>query len=262
MTWANARDWRARADREARVFLAAALFLTRLPLRPAEFPPLPPLREAARHFGLVGALLGLAAGCVWGLAGMALPSALAALLAVGALLTVTGALHEDGLADCFDALGGRPGPAALEILRDSRIGSFGAAALAIALGLRTAALASFGAWEGVIALALAAALGRTTMVAAERLAHPARPDGLGAAFAGAGQPRNLLACAAVPGLIALVSGLGALAAALAGLAAGLLFLKLLAPRFGGFTGDLLGAAGVIAELATLVLLTAFWGSWT
>jgi len=99
MTWANARDWRARADREARVFLAAALFLTRLPLRPAEFPPLPPLREAARHFGLVGALLGLAAGCVWGLAGMALPSALAALLAVGALLAVTGALHEDGLAD-------------------------------------------------------------------------------------------------------------------------------------------------------------------
>ena len=94
-------------------------------------------------FPLVGAILGaVAAGALFAAAALGLPPPLSAPLAITALIALTGALHEDGLADCADGFGGGATSARkLEIMKDSRIGAFGALALAIALYLRIVALA-------------------------------------------------------------------------------------------------------------------------
>ena len=116
----------ARGGWPADLFSAAA-FLTRLPV-PAAHVPTGGLAQAARAFPVVGAGVGAAAGGVLWLAAQAgLPPLVCALLALAAAALVTGALHEDGLADLADGLGGgRDREAKLRIMRDSRIGAFGA----------------------------------------------------------------------------------------------------------------------------------------
>ena len=232
--------------------LAAAIrFLTRLPA-----PPGASLPDAAGWFGLVGALVGAIMAAVWLLAGTVLPAPVSAGLAVAAGLLVTGALHEDGLADSADALGGSADrERILEILRDSRIGTYGAAALVVAIGLRWAMLASLPAWEGAAALLLSQALGRSAMVAVAAHARAVRSDGLGQSFQGAGMRRAALASLAVPLLLSLWTGWVGLFAIAAGLAAAFLLLAVARRRIGGTTGDILGAAGVLAELATLAVIT-------
>ncbi len=243
------------ARREWLRFLGGAGFLTRIPLPAAAGSELPPLRESARYFGLVGALVGAAAGAVWALAGAFLPAAAAAGVAVAAGLLLTGALHEDGLGDTFDALGARGGrERALEALRDSRIGTYGATALIAAVGLRWSVLASLPVWEGVLALIVAGATGRTAMVAAAAHSRPARADGLGASFAGPERGRDAAWCLAVPLILSLAVGWTGLLAVPAGLLAGLLLLSVAERALGGYTGDVLGAVGVCAELGAFAVL--------
>ena len=129
----------------------AVMFFTRIPV-----PSLPDFREAdltnaARWFSAVGLLVGGIQLMVLGLAAMALPPLAAALLALTAGLLLTGAFHEDGLADSFDGLGGGYTPArVLDIMKDSRIGTFGAAALILALALQAVALAELVAWPATL----------------------------------------------------------------------------------------------------------------
>ena len=175
----------------------ALVWLTRLPvgrLLPAASPP---LARAAWAFPLVGIIVAAGAGTVLIVAAwLGLPPLVAALLAVAAGLWLTGGLHEDGLADFADGCGAASRDRALEIMRDSRIGSYGVIALILALGLRVAALAAMPVPLAVAALFAAAALSRAGMAAGLGWLPPARPDGLGQS---AGRPsrRGILAAALI-----------------------------------------------------------------
>ncbi|MFA7429594.1 MAG: adenosylcobinamide-GDP ribazoletransferase [Rhodospirillaceae bacterium] len=235
----------------------AVVFLTRLPM-PRLPVDVPPLARAMWAFPLVGAFVGLLAATVLSAAlSGGLSPAVAALLAVGAGLWLTGGLHEDGLADVADGFGGgATRQRKLEILRDSRIGSYGVLALVIALGLKVAALSALPAVDAAAALVAAAAQGRAVLPLAMLLAPPARADGLGA---GAGEASAGVTAAA--GAVAV--GLGVwllpwadvlLAVGAAGLACAVVVM-LARRHIGGYTGDVLGAAALTAEVAVLVVLS-------
>jgi adenosylcobinamide-GDP ribazoletransferase len=202
--------------------------------------------------GLIGALvLGLTAV-------LGLPLMLRAGLTTAALVATTGALHEDGLADVADGFGGGATRARkLEIMRDSRVGAYGAIALALALILRVGALTAAldgGFWRAALSLMLVAALSRAAALTPLALLPPARTDGAGAA---AGRlDSNALAAAWVSGLvIAVALGLVALGlaqtlmAALLSGASALLMVALARRAIGGQTGDVAGAAQQCGEIA-------------
>jgi len=229
---------------------------------------LPSFPRLARMVPLAGFLIGLLPAAVLGLALLLdLGPWLAAILAVGALVLATGALHEDGLADTADSFGGSTREMRLEIMRDSRIGSFGASALFLSLALRIAALAALASRidEGAViaAILIAASLSRTAGLMPLVLLPPARRDGMSQAV---GQParKTFWLAAGMAGAVAVA--LGALAGlpptgialmlALSGLS-GLAVTGFASRHLGGQTGDIAGAAQQVAEIAALIgLLTA------
>lgn len=241
----------------------ALLFLTRLPWpSPPVWPP-DGLARSLWAFPLVGALVGVLLGlAASGAAAMGFPPLIAALLTLGFGLLVTGGLHEDGLADCADGLGGgRDRPQKLVIMRDSRIGTYGVLALIVALGLRGAALEIMIRldWTLMIFSFMAGTMvSRALMPVLISCMVPARPDGLGA---GVGRPAKadvLIGCivASLP-LLALAALGHPGHAAMAGLFAvmGVFSVARLAQRMiGGYTGDVLGAAQMISETAIWVIL--------
>jgi adenosylcobinamide-GDP ribazoletransferase len=239
----------------------ALIFLTRLPVPfdgradPVE------LARSVAWFPLVGALVGLAGGAAYGLAATAgLPPHLAALPALAATILLTGALHEDGLADSADGLGGRDPERRLLIMRDSRIGSYGTIALALALLARAGAIAALATPQAVTAaLIVAGAVSRACLPVVITLMPPAAADGLAAA---AGRPEPWRALLAVALAIALSLALLPLAAASLALAAAALAGGAVAlgarRRLGGHTGDSLGAVQQLAEIAILLALVAAW----
>ena len=202
--------------------------------------------------GLIGALILALTGL------LGLPVLLRAALATAAIVAATGALHEDGLADVADGFGGGATRARkLEIMRDSRIGAYGAIAVALALILRVGALAAAldgGFWRASLSLVLIAALSRAAALTPLALLPPARADGAGAA-AGLLDSNALAAAWGSALVIALVLGLVALGVAHALLAAfmsaaGALAMVAMARRaIGGQTGDVAGAAQQCGEIA-------------
>jgi len=240
----------------------AASFLTRLPWPDPGEVAAGGLAAAMRCFPLVGLGLGLAAGLIAaGLSRLGLPPLPSALLAVLTLALLTGALHEDGLADLADGMGARGGrDQRLAVMRDSRSGAFGVLALVFSVGLRAAALAALpGGWRLTGALMAAAALSRAMIPAVMQLMPPARPDGLGAA---AGTPdAGIAATAAGIGLGVAVLGLGlggALAATVAALLGAGAVTALARRSLGGHTGDVLGAVQQAAEIAILLAAAMVW----
>jgi adenosylcobinamide-GDP ribazoletransferase len=234
------------------------LFLTRFRLPASAAWPENALAHAAWSFPVVGAVVGLLGGGVALLAQrLGLPVPAAALLGLAATLLATGALHEDGLADTADGLGGgQTRERKLEIMRDSRIGSYGALALLMSLGLRAAALSTLLGGDGGIvlgAMIAAHAVSRAGLPAIMHFIDPARPGGLAA---GAGRPGfDNVRAAAVLGVLATLAGLGwwrGLAALLAALAAFAATAMLARRQIGGYTGDVLGAAQQVAEAAVLL----------
>ena len=239
--------------------LATALrYLTIVPWpAPAGAPPAA-LGRAAGWFSLVGAGLGVMLALIdHGLARI-FPGLLGALLTVTVWKVLTGGLHLDGLADCLDALGGRTPEHRLVILRDSRIGTFGAVGLILFLMIEIVALSGLEPALRWRALLVAPALGRGMAPLLARVFAPARADGQGAAFAsavtwtGAGRA---LALACVVAMLALDTA-GAIAIVVAMVVA-LALARFLTWRFGGLTGDVLGAAVELAELAVM-LVVAGW----
>lgn len=239
----------------------ATEFLTRIPVPglPVETEP-GSLAGAARAFPVVGIGIGLAAALVFVIATfIGLSVWIAAVLAVGTQLLVTGALHEDGLSDVADGFGGGTGrDRKLEIMRDSRIGSYGVAALVLALTVRVAALAALpGTLSVAAALVAAGALSRSAMVLLLRWLTPARQDGLGAE---AGVPDTMgVAVASViavaVALIVLGPGAG-IVVMLAALAAAAVIGWLARRQIGGHSGDVLGASQQAAEIACLIAAAA------
>ena len=233
----------------------ALVLLTRVPLRirgPFD------LAAATPWYPLVGAALGLVGGLVFaGLTLASVPSFPAAVVVLACLMLLTGALHEDGLADCADALGPHDRARRLEVMRDSRIGSFGTLALVLVTLIRIAGLSAL--WNPTLQIAtlvVVAAASRGAMVGLMRALPPARRDGLGAA-AGRPDATSLAIALALPVLLA-VALLGPVTAcALIGAALVATVLWGLAARrlFGGQTGDVLGGGQQLAEAAMWLVVT-------
>ncbi|WP_353859958.1 adenosylcobinamide-GDP ribazoletransferase [Azospirillum formosense] len=241
----------------------AVVFLTRLPLRLSGPLAADAHARAMGWFPLVGAGVGLFGGAVYGLAALVhLPPLPGALLALGAMVWLTGALHEDGAADVADGFGGgRDKARKLEIMRDSRVGSYGVLAIVFSVAVRAAALAALAEPRAVIpALLASGALSRGGMAVIARALDPARADGL-AARQGRPSPGTVaLSLALALGVAALaVKGLapGAVpAAALAAVLAVLAVAWQARRQIGGHTGDVFGAAQQVAEAAVLLTLAA------
>jgi len=250
---------------------ACARHLTIVPLPyDAREATLPPVRTLP-WFPVVGALLG---GVLWSVLHLPLPALPRAALALAVWTVVTGGLHEDGLMDAADAAfavvparrpmdhaperrrpeAARPEPRApaerrLEILKDPHVGAHAATAGALLMLLRFAALTV------VLPAAVVAApiIGRWCMTLTLALLRPARTSGLGAAFASRAHwlPATAVALALLAGCTALTPPLAVLGATLAGAATALATGCFLVRRFGGASGDVHGAAGVLAETAAL-----------
>lgn len=247
--------------REIGHFFVGIMFLTRLPvpsgLRHVEGR----LARSARYFPLVGVLVGALTGVVFVVTSMLMPPLLAAGLTIMAGLLLTGALHEDGLADCADGLGGgTTREHALEIMRDSRLGTFGASALLMSVGLRWAALAGFAPQQGLIALVLCHTISRAMIPPVLVSGHYARSRGLASSVAegvtGVEAGFAILIAFAVAMIAGPVAGLAGFAGAII---AGGLMLSFLIYRLGGYTGDGLGAIQQVAEIAILIVLASMWG---
>nr|USU33398.1 adenosylcobinamide-GDP ribazoletransferase [Methylobacterium sp. OTU13CASTA1] len=249
---------------------ACLRFYSRLPVPalPGEGDPhaAPDFTRAPRMLPLAGLVLALPGGLVllaaWGLG---LGPFLAATLAVATGVLITGALHEDGLADVADGFGGgTTRKRRLEIMRDSRIGAYGGVALVLALALRIGALATLLDRTGsgaALALVLAAALSRTAALAPMVLLVPARRDGAAASVGRPGRPAVAIAgalaltLALLGGLLGLPVGGVLLMLLLSGLGA-LAVTALARRRIGGQTGDVIGACQQVAEIAAILGLVA------
>ena len=245
--------------RELALYLSAQQFLTRLPAPAWVGWEDDRLARAARYFPMVGVFLGAAAGGVWLLAAQALPAAVAAGLALGALLILTGALHEDGFADCCDGLGGgRTTARALEIMRDSRIGAYGAAGIVMSLGLRWAALAALAPAAGFAAIIIALAAGRAGMALTLHFGSYARADGAATSARGVTGPEAAFAALIAIIAGAVLGGAAGIAAVVLTLLLAIVWLAYVRVRLGGYTGDTLGAAEQIGQIATLLVLAGAW----
>ncbi len=232
-------------------FLAAVQFLTRIPIR---LRTAPDLGRAVPWFPVVGALIGLSTGAV--AAGLIelVPATVAAAVAVLSGVVITGAFHEDGLADTADALAGTTPERRREILQDSRHGTYGVAALSGSIVLRIVCVASLGPAHAFAALVTAHSLARGAAVATMALAPPVPTAGLGAdsmrsvspAGAAAGVAIAVAAGAAATGWWVVPLGGGAIG--------GAVLVALPVRRlFGGVSGDILGAVEQVVECIVLVV---------
>lgn len=244
----------------ARVELTLAVgFLTRLRLPPVAYSDAA-MSRAIRWYPAIGFAIGATLAILFLCLTTFLPQTIAVLLTVGAGMFLTGALHEDGLADLADGLGGaRDKSRALEIMRDSRIGTYGMLVLGMTLAIKITALANLPPITAGIAIVAGHCLGRSTMLwLMDRLPY-ARQDGA-ATFMTSGEKASLqpawvvVLCVFI--LIAVIANLiAATATALALVALTILLTKHLKERLGGYTGDALGACEQLAEaLVPLVFL--------
>lgn len=234
-------------------FLGAVQFLTRIPIRLRSAPD---LAAAVPWFPVVGAAVGAAVGGVAAGLGHLVPTTVAAAVAVVFGMLLTGAFHEDGLADTADAMGGWTPERRREILKDSQHGSYGVAAMTGSILVRVLCLASLGPAAAFGGLVAAHTLGRGAAVAVMGTAAPVPTAGLGADYARTLSARRtavgVLVALSVAGLavgwwvapLALAVGLGALAVALVARRA-----------FGGVSGDILGAVEQVGECVVLVIVS-------
>lgn len=238
-------------------------FLTRVPV-PFGPDEAPRLTAAAPWFPVVGAVVGAAGGGVLALTGSvsgAGEAGVAAALAVAATLLVSGALHEDGLADVADGLGVHGDrERRLAVMRDPRNGTFGVLALIVWFFVAWSALRGLGTGgEAVTALVAAGALSRAAILVHAACGRPARPDG--AIHALRVGPAVLLtgSAIAVAGAVACLGGVPGLVASAVAAAVALLGAWGAKRAFGGLTGDTCGATAAVAFAAVLVVALAFAG---
>lgn len=238
---------------------AALTLLTRLPARPLG--KAPDLSRSVWAYPVVGGMVGLIGAALFGIAiFFGLPTTIAAVLAVAAMVLTTGAFHEDGLADTADGFGGgATAERKLAIMRDSRIGTYGAIAIALSLLIRVMALAGMPTvLTAATALITFGALSRGAIVMLLATLPPARPDGMGAVAA---RPeRSVILTGCLLALLPLVfwplpeAGLILIAAAVATAILWWLSRK----QIGGYTGDVLGAGQQVSECACWIAVAALF----
>jgi adenosylcobinamide-GDP ribazoletransferase len=242
-----------------RAAAAAVAFLTRVPVGRMHAFDGADVARGALLFPLVGAGVGAASGAVAIALESVLGTFLAAALAVATAVALTGAMHVDALADTADAVGASTRERALEMMRDPRVGSFGVAAVALDLVVRTAAttqLLAHGAAFG--ALIAAGALSRAlSPPLATLLPYPRAGGGPGSVLTHAvGRVGAVVAPVGAVAIAAAAAGVNGLVAAAAMLALGVAACVLYRRWLGGATGDMLGAATQVSETLTLVVLVA------
>lgn len=251
----------ARFTSEVRLLLTAVQYFTRIPVPAWVGHGQEHLNGAARYFPAVGLLVGLIAALTFWVFSFLLPTPLPAILSTAATMLVTGAFHEDGLADTFDGLGGgATRERALEIMKDSRLGTFGVLALVVAVSTK---IATLGAMPLQLALgALIAGHAFSRACAATLLftgSYAGKIEQSRAKPMAQHMHRSEFVFAAIVGTLPLV--LCGIPAA-AGFAAALLVLWVLArwftDRLGGFTGDTLGAAQQLTEITFYLAVLAAW----
>ncbi|RKP44844.1 adenosylcobinamide-GDP ribazoletransferase [Trinickia fusca] len=247
---------------ELRYFCAALGYFTRIPVpRGIGFAP-GDLAGAARYLPLVGVIVGGIGGLVYLAALRVFPVSIAVLLSMAATLAVTGAFHEDGLADCCDGFGGgATRDDVLRIMRDPRLGAFGAVGLVLALALKWQALAALPPLRAAWVMLAAHAASRTLAASFLATLDYARTEGKAQPVAQR-MSAGALAWAAVLGLPWLFWPdwrAGACALALA-VVCRVLLARYFVRRLGGYTGDCLGFAQQIFELA-IYLTVLGWTSY-
>jgi adenosylcobinamide-GDP ribazoletransferase len=255
------------APRQMELFLTATQFLTRVPVRATGDPQVRSLGGSLRYFPLVGGLVGLGNVVVWRLASLWFPGSVSVGLMLAASLLLTGGLHEDGLADSCDGLGGgSTRERTLEIMKDSRIGAFGALALIMSLGLKWVTLVALPVMGFSLVVVAAHLVSRWCSIGLIWALPYARADGDGKSGQFDGQLgggdwllSGLIGVAAVaavaigPGAAVATSLAGAAAAGLAAaIGSAILAAACFRRRIGGYTGDCLGAVQQLCELAFLL----------
>jgi adenosylcobinamide-GDP ribazoletransferase len=235
----------------------AASFLTILPVA-IESADESDVAGSMAWFPLIGLAMGLALVCEDRALAFVLPQAARSAVVVLSMAVLSGALHLDGLADTADALGaGRDRIRALEILRDSRIGTFGAIALFFALGLKVISLAGLYGGTRVAALVLAPMLSRWALVAVCYKLEYLRTAGAGSAMLGRESDRNL-AIASIIASVAMVPFFSRKVIVMYAVA----IVATVAMRWfyrswlRGITGDLIGACGEIVEVLAILTMTS------
>ncbi len=249
---------------ELRALALAVQFLTRAPVPAGTAYNPQSMAASVRYYPLVGALIGGICAGVFVLAHVWFAGSVAVLLAVSAGLAITGAFHEDGLADTFDGIGAAANDRdhALEIMRDSRLGTYGTVALVMALGIKVAALSSLAPATVCVALVTAHGLSRFSSVAVMQTGRYVHEAGAAAEVSKRlgtmGMSVVLLTGAAlVAGMVVWLSAPAAILA-LAGLTAGHGLMRLyFEPRLGGYTGDTLGAVQQASEIGLYLGLAAW-----
>ncbi|NNE24258.1 MAG: adenosylcobinamide-GDP ribazoletransferase [Rhizobiales bacterium] len=244
------------------------MFLTRLPMPEQQEGRYRQLSNAVRGFPVAGALIGAIGGlALLAAQGAGLPAMVAACIAVVAIVMVTGGLHEDGLADVADGFGaGGSRERKLEIMRDSRIGTYGVLALVFAILIKVTCIsvllnAAQSVWHVPMLLVATGSLSRTFIVLAMRSMPVARSDGRSVEAGvptGSGANQALVAGLAIGSIMMwLACGLWTMAATLlAGAAAYYLAKRRALHHVGGQTGDVLGAIQQLTEIAMFVALAA------
>jgi adenosylcobinamide-GDP ribazoletransferase len=236
------------------IFMLALQFLTRLPISVTNEFTSERMTASVRYYPLVGLLIGAIAATTFAVSLIVFPTVIAVLISTSLGILLTGAFHEDGLADTFDGIGGgSSSTASLEIMKDSRIGVYGMLALTLALALKIAGLSAMPSATCVVALLSAHAISRWSSVVVIATSTYVRDDGTGKPTAeGIGMPSFMFATLpvilATAVLYCYTSPLEA-AGALIGLALAHILIRLYFERkIGGYTGDCLGAAQQASEL--------------
>jgi adenosylcobinamide-GDP ribazoletransferase len=249
---------------QGRLFFIALQFFTRVPIPGWVGFEAAWLQHASRYFPLVGLFIAIVVVLVYGAAAWLWPAPVAVFLSTAAGLYLTGAFHEDGLADMCDGFGGgHTRERIMEIMKDSRIGSYGAVALVVTLGLKCTALSWLAPGQAIGALLLAHPLSRLAAVSLIRSASYARDAGKAKPMAQemqAGEFVIAAICALVPALA--LGGFGVLSWPVIGAAMGASAIvawwlrALFVRRIGGYTGDCLGAVQQVSEVAIYLCVLA------
>lgn len=242
--------------RQLHLFLCAVQFLTRIPVPPLKDFEASWITRSAKYFPLVGQIVGVLSGAALLAADQFWIWPIPALLAVTAGVLITGAFHEDGLADTADGLGGgRDIAQRLTIMKDSRIGTYGALALMIALAIKVSALSPLPAETAALLLIAAHGLGRTAaVIAMTAMSYAGDPDSAKSKPVpdGVTGPECLLAIAFGLWPLLLIAPPVILPAFIAGGVLALLMALTARRLIKGYTGDVLGAIEQMFEIGFLL----------
>lgn len=254
---------RERARFEVHTMLLALQFLTRIPVRSDGIYSAAKMAASPRYYPLVGLIIGALSATIYYAANLALTPLASAVLSTALICLLTGAFHEDGLADSFDGIGGGlTKERSLEIMKDSRIGTYGTAALVFVLGLKISLLSSLPIAAAIAGLVAAHCLSRVSSVLVIAASRYVRLEGTGK-YTSSGLSNASIFAVVATGAVALV-GLayalepGAALWCVIGVAAGHCTMRAIYQRkLGGYTGDTLGAVQQVSEVGAYLGL-AIW----